>query len=118
MEDELEVRPPYDPEVEKRRIEAYELTQKAAQETQKTIHEGWQKVVNEVTNAIREHMILSKEVEHRSFRNILITVVTLFVGVGLLTWQGIVPAEGFTFLVGAIIGYLLSLSPLARPTSK
>ena len=114
MPNELEPTPSYDPEVEKKRIEAYEAIQKATQDQQKTLQEGWQKVATSVVEAFRSHATRSKEIEERSFWLILVTIIIFVIVVGLLTWQGIVPAEGFTFLVGIVVGYLISLSPLAR----
>jgi len=107
MAKELEPAPSYDPEVEKARIEAYKATQ-----------EGWQRVATSVTEAFRNYAMRSKEIEQRSFWAILGVMLVLFIGVGLLTWQGILPAEGLIFLVGVMVGYLVSLSPLARPTAR
>ena len=107
MSNELQPTPPYDPEVEKRRIEASEAVQ-----------EGWQKVVTNTIEAIKSYTIRSKEIEERSFWIIIAAIAIFVIIVGLLTWQGIVPAEGFTFLIGIVVGYLISLSPLARTIGR
>jgi hypothetical protein len=112
MSNEIEPIQPYDPEVEKRRIEANETIQKDFQAQQKYIHEGWQGVVNKAIEAIKNNLLRNKEIEARNFIGILIVIVIIFISASLLTWQKIVPAEGLTFLAGTIVGYLISL---ARP---
>lgn len=114
MSDELEPTPSYSPEVEIRRIEAYEVIQKSTLEQQKTMQEGWQKIVTDVTEAVKSYAIRRKELEERSSWIILTAVVILVLVVAALTWIKIVPAEGLTFLVGIVIGYLISLSPLSH----
>jgi hypothetical protein len=107
MSNELQPTPPYDPEVEKRRIEASQATQK-----------GWQEVVTNAIEAIKGYAIRSKEIEQRSFWIVLSAIVILVLVVAWLTWLKIVPAEGLTFLVGIVVGYLISLSPLARTIGR
>lgn len=118
MADELQVQPPHDREVEIKRIEANSEIQKAALESQKAMHEGWQRVAASVVEAFRSHATESKRVEGRAFCQILVLMGCLFVGVALLTWGKIVPGEGFTFFVGAIVGHLVALSPFPRPIGR
>ena len=115
MTDELEPVPPYDPEVEKRRIEAYEGVQKALQETQRAVHERWQGVAEKAIDALKEGMTRNKEIEARNFLWILVVIVAVVAGAGVLTWAKAIPGEAFALLVGTIVGYIVSL---ARPVGK
>lgn len=107
-------------ELEKRRMEVMQATQKAAQEAQKTI-QGWQKTLEtiapqlteQISSAIRNYrtdthrqVIENKKIDQRNFRTTLIGVMVIFGTVAILTAVAIVPPSGFIFLAGAITGYL------------
>ncbi len=50
-------------EYQQQQIEANKEMQKSQQETQKTIHENWQKTINHVTDVIRDYAALGKKTE-------------------------------------------------------
>lgn len=118
MADELEPKPSNNAEIETKRIEAYKEVEKKKMESAENLQKGWQEVISNITNAIERSWKYGKEAERYHFRNILIVVIILFIGVGVLTWLKIVPGEVFALFAGTIIGYLLSIGPLGRPPAK
>ena len=118
MTDELEPTPDNNAEITAKNIEAQKDVEKMKLQSSENLHKGWQEVITNITNAFERSWKYGKESERYNFRNILIIVVLLFIGVGVLTWQKIVPGEVFAFFTGTIIGYLLSMSPLGRPPAK
>ena len=103
-------------ELEKRRMEVMQATQKAAQEAQKTM-QGWQKTLETVApqliDEIRNYradthrqVIENKKIEQHNFTITLTAVMVIFGTVAILTALAIVPSSGFIFLAGATTGYL------------
>ena len=101
---EIKRQVPYDPEVEKIKIEAY-----------KDIQKGWQDKVIEVANILKEVWLVGKEAEKKVTYYIFIVISIIFLGTLYLTKIGVVPGESFAFLVGIIVGYLISITPIRRP---
>jgi len=83
------------------------------------IQRGWQDTLRELATkaieAIEKGAASAREASKRISYAILIVVTLLFLVIAALTWQGIVPGEALTFLLGIVVGYLLSVMPF-RPT--
>jgi hypothetical protein len=101
---EIEPQLPYDVEVEKKRLEVYQ-----------DIQRGWQEKLTEITGIIKEAWASGKEIERKIVLYIFGLVGLFFVGTAILTAIGVVPGEAFTFLLGIIVGYLLSITPIRAP---
>ena len=89
----------YDPEVEKKRLEAYENIQK-----------GWQEVANKGMDTLNE---ILKTGEKRGLikLGILLGVVIIIFGcTAFLAYNKTISGEAFTFFVGTLVGYLLAYS--------
>ena len=114
MEDELKPKPSSEIELKKIGIEL----EKRRIESGESLQKGWQEVVSNIVEAIERSWKYGKEIESRFSRNILILILVLLISVGLLTYLGTIPGQVFTFFAGTIVGYLLSITPLARGKEK
>lgn len=95
----LEESQPYDPEVEKKRLEVYESVQK-----------GWQGLADKGMDTLNE---ILGSAEKRGLHKLLLlmcVVLAIFISTAFLTYKEIVSGEAFMFFVGILVGYLLAYS--------
>jgi hypothetical protein len=88
---------PYDPEVEKKKLEVYEGIQK-----------GWQTLIDKGMVILSD---LLKTAEKRGLHklSLLIAVILIiFIATAYLTYIKTVSGEAFMFFVGILVGYLLA----------
>lgn len=87
--------PPYDPEVELKKIET------------------WEKIANENIEKVLDFLHVSKKIEYQSTlaisKWIFVLIGIFFVITAVLTYTGKVSGDSLVFLIGIIVGYMLSL---------
>lgn len=97
-----EGRLPYDPEVEKKRLDV-----------QKEVTSGWQKTLSDavanLTNAWKEGRAAEYKNVITLSKWIIAVCLVFFAGVGVLVYLGKISGDALVFLTGIIVGYLLSL---------
>lgn len=93
---------PYDPEVEKKRLDIQAETVK-----------GWQETISGAIASLADAWKEGRAAEYKNVitlsKLIIVTCVVFFAGVGVLVYFGKVSGDVLVFLTGIIVGHLLSL---------
>jgi hypothetical protein len=104
-----EGRLPYDPEVEKKRLDVQKEVASIQAETLK----GWQKTLSDAIAGLANAWKEGRAAEYRNVitlsKWIIAVCVVFFAGVGVLVYLGKISGDALVFLIGIIVGYLLSL---------
>ena len=88
---------PYDPEVEKKRLEVYESIQK-----------GWQGLADKGITTLNEILKAGGKRGLYNLSILLVAVLVIFGVTAFLAYNKVISGEAFTLLVGTIVGYLLA----------
>lgn len=94
-----EARPPYDPEVEKKRLEVYESIQK-----------GWQSVADKGLDTFNEILKTGGRKRLINLGFFLSVILVIFAATAFLAYKRVISGESFTFFVGTIVGFLFAYS--------